>query len=141
MALGSCYIFFFQTHFRSVKFKELPARDDLSNSERASSHDLHLLTSFERFTSVSYGFHFWSRSQSVCIAFIIQFFQVQLDWSRRNLSLPIEHLFLDWFPSIGQVASTSPLLCTSILVFVSIFKLILCSMLNENFFLTCKVKR
>ena len=31
---------FFQTHFRSVKFKGLPARDDLRNSERTSSHDL-----------------------------------------------------------------------------------------------------
>ena len=39
MALGSCYIFFFQTHFRSVKFKGLPARDDASNSERTSYHD------------------------------------------------------------------------------------------------------
>ena len=146
MALGSCYIhIFFQTHFRSVKFKGLPPRNDASNSERTSYHDSRLwkkiLTSSERFTSVSYGFHFWIGSQSVGITFTIQFFQVQLDWSRRNLSLPIEHLFLDWFPSIGQVASTSPLLCTSILVFVSIFKLILCSMLNENFFLTCKVKR
>ena len=51
------------------------------------------LTSSERFTSVSYSFHFWIGSQSVGITFIIQFFQVQLDWSRRNISLPIEHLF------------------------------------------------
>ena len=35
----SCYIFFFQMHFRSVKFKGLPARDDASNSERTSYHD------------------------------------------------------------------------------------------------------
>ena len=27
------------------------------------------------------------------ITFTIQFFQVQLDWSRRNLSLPIGHVF------------------------------------------------
>ena len=133
MALGSCYIFFFQTLFRSVKFKELPARDDASSSERASSHDSHLLTSSERFTSESYGFHFWIRSQSVGIAFIIQFFQVQLDWSRRNLSLPIKHLFLDSFSSIGQVAFTSSSLCPSILVFRSIFKLFF-SMSNGFFF-------
>ena len=30
---------FFQTHFRSVKFKGLPARDDASNSERKSYHE------------------------------------------------------------------------------------------------------
>ena len=36
---GSCYIFFFQMHFRSVKFKGLPARADASNSERTSYHD------------------------------------------------------------------------------------------------------
>ena len=68
------------------------------------------------------------------ITFTTQFFQVQLDWSRRNLSLPIEHLFLDSFSSIGQVDFTSPSLCSSKLVFVSIFKLIIFSMLNENFF-------
>ena len=27
---GSCYVFCFQTYFRSVKFKGLPARDDAS---------------------------------------------------------------------------------------------------------------
>ena len=52
-----------------------------------------LMTPSERFTSISYGFHFWIGSQSVGITFTIQFFQVQLDWSRRILSLPIEHLF------------------------------------------------
>ena len=36
MAVGSCYISFFRTHFRSVKFRELPARDNASNSERTS---------------------------------------------------------------------------------------------------------
>ena len=98
------YIFFFQTHFRSVKFRGLPARDDASNSERTSYHDFakrNHWTSSERFTKVTYGFHFWIGSQSVGITFTIQFFQVQLDWSRRNLSLPIEHLFLDSFSSIG----------------------------------------
>ena len=40
MALDSTYIFFsVQTHFRSVKFKGLPARDDASNSEIKSYHD------------------------------------------------------------------------------------------------------
>ena len=33
------HIFCFQTHFRSVKFRGLPARDDASNSERTSYHD------------------------------------------------------------------------------------------------------
>ena len=36
------YIFFFQTQFRSVKFKGLPARDDASNSERKSYHTMNL---------------------------------------------------------------------------------------------------
>ena len=91
--------FFFQTHFRSVKFKGLRARDDAGNSKRSNKLPRlttlrkNLLTSSERFTSVSYGFHFWIGRQSVGITFIIQFFQVQLDWSRRNLSLSIEHLF------------------------------------------------
>ena len=65
------------SHFWSVKFKGLPARDDVSNSERTSYH----------------GFHFWIRSQSVGITFTMQLFQVQLDWSRRNLSFPIEPFF------------------------------------------------
>ena len=34
--LHAIYIYFFLTHFRSVKFKGLPARDDASNSERTS---------------------------------------------------------------------------------------------------------
>ena len=33
------YAYFFQTHFRSVKFKRLPAGDDARNSERTSYHD------------------------------------------------------------------------------------------------------
>ena len=133
MALGS----FFQTHFQSVKFKGLPAQDDASNLERTNqpTHDFEkkILTSSQRFTKVSYSFLFWIGSQSVGITFIIQFFQVQLDWSRRNLSLPIKHLFLDSFSSIGQVAFTSSSLCPSILVFRSIFKLFF-SMSNGFFF-------
>ena len=49
--------------------------------------------------------------------------------------------FLDSFSSVGQVAFTSPSLCALILVFVSIFNLIVFSMLNENLFVTCKVRR
>ena len=96
MALGSCYTFFFQTHFRSVKFKVLPVHHDASNSDRTSYHDFakrNYLTSSESFTSVAHDCYFWIGSQSVGITFTIQFFQVQLDWSRRSLSLPIEHLF------------------------------------------------
>ena len=104
-------------------------------------------TSFERFTSVTCVFHFWIGSQSEGITFNIQFFQVQLDWSRRNLSLPIKHLFRIRFRqsarwlSLVLCTSAWPSLCTSILVFFSIFKLIVFSMLNENFFVTCEVKR
>ena len=153
MALGSCYTFFFQTHFRSVKFKVLPVRHDASNSDRTSYHDFakrNYSTSSESFTSVTHDFYFWIGSQSVGITFTIQFFQVQLDWSRRSLSLPIEHLFLDSFSSIGwakwlslvfcKFTSAWPSLCPSILVFFSIFKLTVFKMLNENFFVTCNVK-
>ena len=109
------------SHFRSVKFKGLPACDDVSNSERTSFEKKKLLKSSEHFTSVSYGFHFWIESQSVGIAFIIQFFQVQLDWSRQNLSLPIEHLFWIRFRQSAKWLFTLPSLCASTLVFFSIF--------------------
>ena len=39
MALGSCQIFSFKTHFRSVNFKGLPARGVAINPERTSYHD------------------------------------------------------------------------------------------------------
>ena len=80
------------------------------------------------------------------ITFMIQFFQVQLDWSRRNISLPIAHLFWIRFRQSAKWLSlilctrAGPSLCASILVFFSIFKLTVFSMLNENFFVTCKVK-
>ena len=141
MAHGSCYVFCFQTHFLSVKIKELPVRDDASNSEKTSCHDFYW-TSSKSFTSLTYGFHLWIGSQIEGITFTIHFFQVQLDWSRRNLLLPTEHLFWIRFHQsarwLSPVLSTSawPSLCTSILVFFSIFKLIVFSMLNENFFVT-----
>ena len=81
------------------------------------------------FTSITYIFHFWIGSQSVGITITIQFFQVQLDWSCWNLSL------------LSLVLCAWPSLCASVLVFCSFFKLDFCSMLNENFFVTCKVKR
>ena len=117
---------------------------------RTSYHDFekkNYWISSERFASVTYVFHFWIRGQSEGMTFTIQFFQVQLDWSGWNLSLPIEHLF--WIHlrqsarclSLVLCTSAWPSLCASILVFFSIFKLIVFSMLNENFFVTCKVKR
>ena len=151
MALDSTYIFFsVQTHFRSVKFKGLPARDDASNSERTSYHDFEkkYWTSSERFTSATYVFHFWIGSQSEGITFTIQFSQVQLDRSPRNLSLPIEHLF--WIRFRQSAEWLSFVLCTSvwlslcawILVFSSFFfLLVIFSMLNGNFFVTRQVRR
>ena len=56
-----------------------------------------------------------------------------------NLSLSIEHLLWIRFRRSAKL-SDFHLLCASILVFFSIFKLIVFSMLNENFFVTCKVK-
>ena len=99
-------------------------------------------TSSESFTSVTYGFHFWIGSQIEGITCTMHFFQVQLDWSRRNLLLPKENLFwIRFYQSakrLSLVLSTSawPSLCASILVFFSIFRLIVFSMLNENFFVT-----
>ena len=76
------------------------------------------------------------------ITFTIHFFQVQLDGSRRNLSLPTEHLFwirfhqsAKWLPLVLST-SARPSLCASVLVFFSIFKLIVFSMLNDNVFAT-----
>ena len=98
-----------------------------------------------------YVIHFWIGSLSVGITLTIQFFQVLLDWSRWNLSLLIEHLFWIRFRQSAKwlslvlctTCSGWPSLCASVLVFFSIFKLYMyvCSMLNENFFVTCKVKR
>ena len=68
------------------------------------------------------------------ITFTIQFFQVQLDWSRRNLSLPTEQLFWIRFRRSAKLSSfhlscvnfssARPSLSASILVFFSISKLI-----------------
>ena len=94
MALGSCYIFFFQTHFRSVKFKGLPVRDDASNSERTSYHYSRLKKIIDIFRTfyqrkLWHSFLDWEPKGGDNIH------QVQLNWSRQNLSLPIssEHLF------------------------------------------------
>ena len=103
-------------------------------------------TSSEHFTSITYIFHFWVGSQSEGITFTIQFFQVQLDWSCQNLSLLIDYLFWICFRQLGKwlslVLCTDAWLslCASLLVFCSTFKLIVFGMLNENFFVTCKVK-
>ena len=57
-----CNFFYFSSNirrvpFRSVKFKGLPVRHDASNSERTFKKNY--WTSFESFTSVTCGFHFW----------------------------------------------------------------------------------
>ena len=67
-------------------------------------------------------------------------------WSATGLESPKSLAsnrasFLDSFSPIGQVTFTSPSLCASILVFFPIFKLTVFSMLNENFFVTCKVRK
>ena len=145
MALGSCYISFFQTHFRSVinskDFRRLMMRAT-QKWQAITTLKKHYWTSSERFTSVTCCFHFWIGSQSVGMTFTIQFFQVQLDWSHWNISLPIEHLFCinfhqsDKWLSLVLCTSAWPSLCASLLVFFSIFKLIAFTALNENFFYT-----
>ena len=60
-------------------------------------------------------------------------------WSRRNLSLPTEHLFWIRFHQSAKWLSLVcawPSLCASILVFFSIFKVIVFSMLDEIVFVT-----
>ena len=54
-------------------------------------------------------------SKSVGITFTIQFFQVQLDWSHRNLSLPIEHLFWIRFRRSAKLSGFH-LFCVNLLV-------------------------
>ena len=49
------------------------------------------------------------------ITFTIQFFQVQLDWSRQNLSLPMEHLFWIRFRRSAEL-SGSHLFCVNLLM-------------------------
>ena len=151
-------MFFFQKHFRSVKCKGLPVRDDANNSEQATTalKKKNYRISSEPFASVTYVFHFWIRGQSEGITFTIQFFQVQLDWSRRNLSLPIEHLFwihlrqsAKWL-SLVLCTSAWPSLCASVLAFILIFKVIVfsnsssssrSSSSSSSSSITCKVKR
>ena len=101
------------SHFLSVKFKGLPARDDASNSER---------TSFEK-KIIDIFPTFYKRKLRLSF----------LDWvpkcgdsihhtvlsSATGLESPKSHAsgrasFLDSFPPIGQVAFTSPSLCASI---------------------------
>ena len=59
-----------------VKFKGLPSRDDASNSEGTSYHEFgkNIIEQLPAFISGMGA-------------------KVQLDWSRQNLSLGIEHLF------------------------------------------------
>ena len=79
------------------------------------------------------------------IKFTIQFFQVQLDWSRRNLSLSIFFGFV-FVDRLGGFH----LFCVLVhdlryaLQYQFSFRflnLLYFSMLNENVFVTCKVKR
>ena len=72
------------------------------------------------------------------ITFTIQFFQVQLDWSRRNLSLPIEHLFWIRFRRSARVSGFH-LFCVNLLVHDLRFViLVFFSMLDSHvLFLVC----
>ena len=97
---GSCYIFFFQMHFRSIKFKGLPARDDASNSERTSKLPRlckkKLFTSSERFTSVTYGFsHFGGDNIHHTVLSSATGLESPKSLASDRAS------FLDSFPSIG----------------------------------------
>ena len=123
----------------------LPARDDASNLERTSYHDSRL-TAHERLTSVSLirlSFLDWEpHYMSHCGDDIHHTALSSATGLESPRSLASDRAsFLDSFSSIGQVAFTSPSLCTSTVVFFSIFKLTVFSKLNEDFFPTCKVKR
>ena len=142
MAHRSCHIFCFQTHFRSVQCKGLPASDDTSNSEKTSYHDFEkniLLSIFRTLYQHNLRLSFLDYEPNLWENIHLHFFQVQLDWSCRNLSLSTEHLFWIRFHRSAKWLSlvcTWPSLCISILVFFLIFKLIVFNKLNENVFIT-----
>ena len=132
------------------------ATQTCQKEQAITTHDFKkkILTSSERFTSVSYGFHLWIGSQSVEITFTLQFFQVQLDWSRRRFSLLRSRRVVTQrcvTTLITAAKETTVVFANrksgfhftfaSIPVFLSIFKLTVFSMLNKHFFVTCKVKR
>ena len=141
MALGSCCIFFFQTHFWSVtnsKDFQCVMMRATQKEQTTTTHDFEkkIIDIFQMFYQLKLRLSF-------------------LDWAPKcgdnihhtvlssatvpNLSLSIEHLLWIRFRRSAKL-SDFHLLCASILVFFSIFKLIVFSMLNENFFVTCKVK-
>ena len=112
------YVFSFKRTSGQLNSKDFRRVMTRAARKRTSYHDFakrNYLTSSERFISVTYGFHFWIGSQSVGITFIIQFFQVQLDWSRQNLSLPIEHLFWISFRRSAKLSGFH-LFCVNLLV-------------------------
>ena len=146
MALGSCCIFFFQTHFWSVKnskdFQCVMMRAT-QKEQATTTHDFEkkIIDIFQMFYQLKLRLSFldWAPKCGDNIHHTVLSSTTGLE-SPKSLASNIAFL-LDSFSSIGQVVFTSPLHCASILVFFSIFKLIVFSMLNENFFVTCKVRR
>ena len=110
--------------------------------EQLRKNKLPQLTPHERFTSVSLirlSFLDWEPS---CGDNIHHTFLSSATGLESPKSLASDRAsFWDSFSSIGLVAFASPSLHASMVVFFSIFKLTVFSMLNENFFATCKVKR
>ena len=114
---------------------------DASNSEAtATLHDFDKkdYCTSERFTRATYDSYFWNGSQGVGITFAIQFFQVQLDWSRQNISLPIERLprirFRQPAVWLSLALWTSAWLALQYYFSFYVFKLTFFSMLNEDYF-------
>ena len=132
----------FQTHFRSVKFKGLRCV-----MTRATQKELPRLwkeiywTSSESFTTVTYGFHFWINWEPDWgdnIHHTLLSSATGLE-SQKSLASDRDLFWIRFHQSakwLSLVLSTSawPSLCASTLVFFSIFKLIVFSMLNENVF-------
>ena len=146
MALGSCCIFFFQTHFWSVtnsKDFQCVMMRATQKEQATTTHDFEkkFIDIFQMFYQLKLRLSFldWEPKCGDDIHHTVLSSTTGLE-SPKSLASNIAS-FLDSFSSIGQVVFTSPLPCASILVFFSIFKLIVFSMLNENFFVTCKVRR
>ena len=103
--------FSFKTHFRSVADSK-DFRRVMPQATQREQVTMTLKTIYwtsKLLTSVIYGFHFWFASQSGGLTFTIQFFQ--LDWSRRVLSLPKEHLIWIRFRQLAEWLLI--VLCTS----------------------------
>ena len=107
--------------------------------QAATTLKSNLLNIFRKFYQRNLRLSFLDYEPNLWDNIHLHFFQVQLDWSCRNLSLSTEHLFwirFHWCAKWLSLVCTWPSLCISILVFFLILKLVVFNKLNENVFIT-----